>query len=261
MLFSLYSIKLWKKGIYTEDLGKTKTFNKELCKAALEKVEKFLKKIKEGQVYIMENSTCKPLSMFYENHYYALKQYGEYPILEIDGLRMHLIKEWKTPFHYAKAIIKRLGINKENNEILDCCTGLGYLAIELSKYGNVTTVEKSKAVLTLASLNPFSKELFNNEKIKIINDDVFNAIDDFGLFHYIIHDPPRFSHAPELYSLSFYKKIFSHLHENGKLFHYVGYFGRRRNIKIKESVKKRLIEAGLKPLFFDEKLKGWIAKK
>jgi predicted methyltransferase len=41
-------------------------------------------------------------------------------------------------------------------------------------------------------------------------------------FDSVIHDPPRFSIAEELYSEEFYQEIFRVLRRNGRLFHYTG---------------------------------------
>jgi hypothetical protein len=41
-------------------------------------------------------------------------------------------------------------------------------------------------------------------------------------FDSVIHDPPRFSLAGELYSEEFYREIFRVLRRDGRLFHYTG---------------------------------------
>ncbi|MEM4295218.1 MAG: methyltransferase domain-containing protein [Candidatus Anstonellales archaeon] len=264
ILLSNYVIEhYWKKGIYTIDLGKTR-FNESTAHFVqdlynITKKCTIKKKDKNVYLYDKKQEMCYALRIFQNGHLYALKQYNEVPILEIDGLRMHLIKEWKTPFHYAKAIIKALHIRKGDINILDCCAGLGYVSIELSKYGNVISVEKSREVISLARINPFSKDFFNNKRITIIEGDIFHFIDDLGDFDYIIHDPPRFSHSPELYSQAFYDKLKRHMKKGAKLFHYTGYFGRNRRVNIKDIVAKRLYNAGIKPSHYDNKLKGWIA--
>jgi len=132
--------------------------------------------------------------------------------------------------------------------VLDTCTGLGYTAICASKYADeVITVEKDENIIALAKQNPYSSELFLNNKIKLIHGDVLDEVRKFsdGFFDYIIHDPPRFALAGMLYSRDFYMELYRVLKINGKIFHYIGSPGKRfRNKDIQKGVISRLRSAG-----------------
>ncbi len=217
------------------------------------------KKIKENLIYIYDGSLYK--AAIFNNHYYQLKIFKEIPILEIDGLRMHLIKDFKTPFDYGKELVKELKI-KKNSKILECCVGLGYITKELLRFGYVVGIEKSKEVLELAKINPFSKHLFNSKNLKLIISDVIEFLkDDKEEYDYIIHDPPRYSLAPSLYSSGCYNLFYNHLKKGGKLYHYVGSLGSKKGRKIEEEVIKRLKKVGFKRVVYYKKLQAVIGEK
>ncbi|MEM3631189.1 MAG: RsmD family RNA methyltransferase, partial [Nitrososphaerota archaeon] len=183
------------------------------------------------------------------------------PTLEIDGIHMHRIKD-VTPLEDVRQKIDALNISK-CSLVLDTCMGLGYTAIECLKRGacKIVCVEIDPNVINLAMINPWSKML-ENDKIEIILDDVYKIIQEFDeQFDYIIHDPPRFSLAGNLYSLEFYEFAFDALKPNGKMFHYVGYPGMKyRGKKIIKGVKERLRKAGFE-CFEISKIASIIAKK
>lgn len=202
----------------------------------------------------------------FASHYYKLKPYKGVPVLEIDGLRMHLVKDFKTPLDYSKQVVKALRIpSSRKAEVLDTCMGLGYTAIEAGKKAKlVVTCEVSEAVITLAQWNPFSDALFQEGgNILVMKGSIADLIKDFedGMFSFVIHDPPRISHAPELYSLDFYKQLYRVCKPGARLFHYVGSVGKRKGRKIDKEVAKRLAEAGFKKIEYSAKLQGLLFLK
>ena len=256
-LFSSFVVEhYWKKGIWTLDLGYTK--RRADTSSLLQKVSNC--RIKGAQVYDFD--TCQKIAFFDGNHYYSLKMYSEVPTLEIDGLRMHLTRGWKNPMEYAKSVAQLVlaRIGKKNPRVLDTCAGLGYISIQLSNMGaEVVSVEISRAVLEMAKINPFSKGLF--KATKLLEGDVFELIEKLGAFDAIVHDPPRFSHSPLLYSRSFYKKCFDALNKGGILYHYVGSFGSSRGIDPAGSASKRLEEVGFKVLKMLKRHQAVLAEK
>jgi len=179
--------------------------------------------------------------------------------IEIDGVRMHQTKN-KTPWEDSRSKVEALNPTK-NSKVLDICTGLGYTAIIEAKKGcKVETIEVDEEVLKAAKRNPRSKELFNTPSIKIIKANAFFEIKKMKntSFDFIMHDPPRFSFAGELYSLEFYKELYRVLKPKGRIFHYVG--NPKRNT-LKKGVKKRLEEAGFKKVKWIENCKGFTAFK
>ena len=213
-------------------------------------------------MYAKKGGELYKLAVFDKN-FYKLRLYNGVPILEIDGLRMHLVKDFKTPLDYSKAVVRRLGVG-EGEIVLDTCTGLGYTAIEASLAAEkVVTCEISRAVLSLAEWNPWSGKLFKNKKIEIIRGDISEEVRkmDGVSFDAAIHDPPRFSKAGELYSLAFYKELHRTLKHTGRLFHYVGSVGKGRGRSIPDEVTKRLVEAGFREVRYDKGLQGLFCKK
>ena len=242
----------------------------------------YLARTKKGEYYfddkfmfVKTGDEVLKLALF-DGNYYKLRMFKGVPILEIDGLRMHLVKEFKTPLDYSKEVVKALRSetpdarhktkhetrNWKLNTVLDTCMGLGYTAIQASSScANVTTCEISNAVMELAKWNPWSSELFENENIEIIQGDIAEEIKDMPecSFNAIIHDPPRFSKAENLYSFEFYKELFRVLKIGGRLFHYVGSPGKGKGRKINEEVKKRLKKAGFRKIRYEAKLQGILA--
>jgi predicted methyltransferase len=203
----------------------------------------------------------------FDGHYYKLRLYNDVPVLEIDGLRMQLVKDFKSPLHYSREVVKGLGIPPRGNfEVLDTCMGLGYTAIEASKKHSVKSVitcEISEAVINLAQWNPLSEPLFKENKIIVMKGSISDLIKDFdsSLFSFVIHDPPRFSHAPELYSSEFYKQLYRACKKGAKIFHYVGSVGKKKGRNIAKEVEKRLLEAGFRKILHSERLQGLYADK
>lgn len=204
----------------------------------------------------------------FAGHYYKLKPYNGVPVLEIDGLRMQLIRDFKTPLDYSKEVVKGLGIPKDGSfTVLDTCMGLGYTAIAAAGAPSVklvVTCEVSEAVLSLAQWNPASEALFRKDGnilvMKGSSAELINGFED-GMFAFVIHDPPRISHAPELYSLEFYKALFRACRSGARIFHYFGSVGKGKGRQIDREVGRRLQAAGFSQIRFVPRLQGLYAQK
>ena len=219
-----------------------------------------LEEIKENFLYAWDGKDLYKLAIF-DQHLYKLRMLAGKPILEIDGLRMHLVKGFVDVFDYSKRIMQLLRISAEDN-VLDTCTGLGYTAIAASRLARkVITIEESRAVLKLAEWNPWSRELFHSKNIEIINGDSYAEVQKLKeKFNKIIHDPPRFSHAGELYSAEFYRRLASASKKDALLFHYFGSLG-KKNRNISKEVRVRLSESGWEIERFYPALQGCVARK
>ena len=168
------------------------------------------------------------------------------PTLEIDGVRMHRTVG-TTPDVDARVKMDALGV--KGGRILDTCTGLGYTVLEALRRGGelVVSVERRAGVLRLAGLNPWSAGLFDDGRVSLVLGDSGGLVEVFpgGLFDYVVHDPPSFSHAGHLYSGAFYGQLFRVLRPGGRLFHYTGEPGsRRRRVDLRRGVMERLRRAG-----------------
>jgi len=209
--------------------------------------DQLLKVIKKDTIcfYIKENEIF-PASIFSEetNKFYKLVPTQDWPTLEISGIRMHVTKKMSPR---EDTMQKISFISPGIGTILDTCTGLGYTAKVASNTAVlVFTFEKDKNVIELQKINPWSKEIFGNPKIKNFQGDVYEEIKNFKACYFdnIIHDPPRQALATLLYSQDFYNELFRVLKKSGKIYHYTGDPGSKRGIDIRTGIIKRMEKTG-----------------
>ena len=210
----------------------------------LEQMEPILKK--DRNLFKYEDGRFEKLAMF-EDGFYQLVSTGEAPTIEIDGIQMHRTKEIK-PFEDSRQ--KASTVIHKGDIVLDCCGGLGYTALWAIRLGaaQVYTSEPNPCVRALREHNPWSQELFDK---RIFRQDVtaqdFIQVCEDNFFTCVIHDPPRFSLAGELYSQDFYDSLVRVLKPKGRLFHYTGNpYSKGRGRNFIEGIIKRLSQAGFK---------------
>jgi predicted methyltransferase len=122
------------------------------------------------------------------------------PTMLVSGFPMHRIKDTDP---HQDTLEKIRAVKPVVGRVLDTTTGLGYTAIEAAKTAvEVITVELDPAALEVARNNPWSQALFTDPKIKQVVGDSFEVIQELetGAFTRILHDPPVFSLAGDLYS-------------------------------------------------------------
>ena len=195
--------------------------------------------------------------------FYKLVLTETWPTLEISGIHMHRIKD-VDPKTDTELKIKSLG--KIYGKVLDVCTGLGYTAILTARKKSVEkviTIEKDENMIKIARQNEFSRELFENPKIELIIGDALEVVRNFEreTFNFIIHDPPRFSLAPELYSQDFYNQLYRVLKRKGRIFHYIGEPGKFSGKNFVQGITRRLLLAGFKKIVKVKEAKGLVAYK
>jgi predicted methyltransferase len=177
--------------------------------------------------------------------FYKLVPSGGAPTIEISGVRMHRTKD-VTPWPDTES--KLAAVRPLTGQVLDCTTGLGYTAILAARTAaRVTTIERDPNVLAIARQNPWSAELFANQRIEQRLGDAFEVVPTLptASFDRVVHDPPTLALAGELYSLEFYRQLFRVTRPGGRLFHYTGAPGsRHRRRDLPASVGQRLREAG-----------------
>lgn len=169
------------------------------------------------------------------------------PTFEIDGIKM-LPTVQTSP--YADAQRKVALIAPRGKRVLDTCGGLGYFA-RVCLEENVTSVqsfEKNADVLWLRTLNPWSPDPGEaNGHLTLEHADVSARIATLAAesFDAILHDPPRFGIAGELYSQSFYDELARVMRPRGRLFHYVGTPNRKTSGRdVPGEVARRLEKSG-----------------
>jgi predicted methyltransferase len=216
----------------------------------------------EGTVYFVSHGGVYKAAIATDSGFYKLVPTIP-PTIEINGIRMHRTKE-VNPLQDTRNKVNAVD-PREGEAVLDTCMGLGYTAIEASRRGAyVITIEKDPNVLELARINPWSRELFTGGKVQVIQGDAFEVVKKFkeGSFDVVIHDPPRFSLAGELYSGEFYRELFRVLRPGGRLFHYVGNPGKKyRKRDLQKGVMERLRKAGFVGVKRVEEALGVVAKK
>ena len=173
------------------------------------------------------------------------------PTFEIDGIKM-LPTAKVSP--YADAQRKVGLIAARGKVVLDTCGGLGYFAAWCLQDGaaRVLSFEKHAGVLWLRSLNPWSPDSPWQDPpgpaLELRQGDIaqeVQALPDRSV-DAILHDPPRFAIAGELYSQLFYGQLARVLRPGGMLFHYTGAPNSlSRGRELAREVTTRLGHAGL----------------
>ena len=179
----------------------------------------------------------------------------------IAGFVMHRIKD-TDPMRDTRS--KIAAIAPIVGRVLDTATGLGYTAIEAARSADeVVTIELDPGVQYIASLNPWSREPFDNPKIKQIMGDASDVVQDFAdeSFARVIHDPPTFSLAGDLYAGAFYRQLYRVLRRGGRLYHYIGDPNSKASGGVTRGVLRRLQEAGFSRVTRKAEAYGVVAYK
>ena len=166
------------------------------------------------------------------------------PTFEIDGIMM-LPTSQISPYEDARQKVKL--IEPRGRTILDTCGGLGYFAAWCLQEGaaKILSFEINPDVLWLRGINPWSPQ--EAAALTLTQGDIVaqlltiedNAVDA------ILHDPPRFGIAGDLYSQTFYDQLARVLKPRGKLFHYTGTPNRLTTGRdVPGEVSRRLERAG-----------------
>jgi predicted methyltransferase len=213
--------------------------------------------------FLVEAGFLRKVQVFSEatERLYSLMPTQGAPTMLISGIPMHRIKGI-DPHQDTLRKIKTIAPIK--GHVLDTATGLGYTAIQAAKTAeDVVTIELDPAALEIARLNPWSRALFENQNITHIVGDSFEEIGNFdsGAFARIIHDPPAFSLAGDLYSGEFYRELYRVLGRGGRLFHYIGDLASKSGRVVARGAMRRLGEAGFSKVVRRPEAFGLVAHK
>ena len=204
----------------------------------------YLETCKERTVYHWAGEAFQPVSRFTTSLIKLVPTEWGPPTFEIDGIKM-LPTAKGSP--YADAERKVGLIQPRGKTILDTCGGLGYFAAWClaGQASRVQSYEKNADVIWLRGINPWSPQ--PGGALTLTHGDTVEHIGKLpsGLFDAILHDPPRFGTAGELYSQAFYGELARVLKRNGKLFHYTGTPNKLTTGRdVPNEVTKRLRHAG-----------------
>lgn len=185
---------------------------------------------------------------FFDGSHCQLVPTDRSPTAEIDGIQMHCAGRY-DPFEWAEKAAA--SVVRKGDRVIETCGGLGYMSIQAVRLGasEVISSEISEGMLHLRRLNPWSR-LEAGLPIHVARgEDGFESISRLAprSADSVIHDPPRASLAPELYSQAFYDRAFAALKPRGRMFHYTGSpYSRGRGRDFVGGVRKRLLLAGFR---------------
>lgn len=181
----------------------------------------YLPSCKDRTIYHWAGESFQPVARFTTSLVKLVPTEWGPPTFEIDGIKM-LPTANVSP--YADAERKVGLIQPRGKLILDTCGGLGYFAAWClqGQASHVISYEKNPDVIWLRSLNPWSPEAGHG--LTLTQADIAEQIASrpSESVDAILHDPPRFGIAGELYSLAFYEQLARVLERKGRMFHYTG---------------------------------------
>ncbi|MFM1885410.1 MAG: hypothetical protein RL026_567 [Pseudomonadota bacterium] len=199
---------------------------------------------RERTVYHWTGKTFEPVARFGSALYKLVPTEHGPPTFEIDGIKM-LPSAQVSPWDDAARKVAL--VQPRGKRLLDCCGGLGYFAAQALAAGaaHLTSFERSAEVLWLRSVNPWSPAV--SPALDLHHADVAQALPTLpaASVDAVLHDPPRFSIAGELYSQAFYDGLARVLRPGGLLFHYTGTPNARSHGRdLQAEVMRRLAQAG-----------------
>jgi predicted methyltransferase len=217
----------------------------------------------ERRCFVVEEDGLRKAQVFseYTNRVCILMPTSAAPTMLLSGIPMHRIKGTDP---HRDTLTKIRTIRPVVGRVLDTATGLGYTAIEAARTADqVVTIELDPAVLELARLNPWSQALFGNPAISQLVGDSVDEIQDLedASFTRILHDPPAFSLAGDLYSGAFYQELYRVLARGGRLFHYIGDPERKSGRNVARGAARRLQAAGFRRIRQRPEAFGLVAYK
>lgn len=180
--------------------------------------------LKDRTLYFWGGDSFEPVSRYSGSLIKLVPTEWGVPTFEIDGIKM-LPTVRESPLDDARRKIAL--VNPRGKSILDTCGGLGYFASCALACGaeHIRSYEKNADVMWLRSINPWSPDANESEgRLQVQHVNIELAITRIAdaSFDAVLHDPPRFGIAGELYSAAFYSQLARVLKRGGRLFHYTG---------------------------------------
>jgi predicted methyltransferase len=207
--------------------------------------------LRDRTIYYWDGDEFAPVSRFSGSLIKLVPTEWGAPTFEIDGIKM-LPTAKESPFEDARRKVAL--VEPRGKVLLDTCGGLGYFAACCLEAGvaRIHSFEKNPDVLWLRSLNPWSPDAdapASGGRLQLTHADVSEEIVRVAdaSVDALLHDPPRFGIAGELYSQAFYDQLARVLRGGGRLFHYTGSPNKLTSGRdVPREVAKRLEKAGFK---------------
>lgn len=219
--------------------------------------------LKDRTIYVRDGDDWAPVSRYGRALIKLVPTDWGPPTFEIDGIKM-LVSARISPMDDARRKVALVA--PRGRIVLDTCGGLGYFAACCLDAGvaRIHSFEKNEDVLWLRTLNPWSPDpdaAATGGRLELTHGDISQAIFDIAdaSVDAVLHDPPRFGIAGELYSQVFYDQLARVLRRGGRLFHYTGAPNRLTSGRdVPREVARRLEKAGLRS---EPALDGVLASK
>ena len=207
--------------------------------------------LKDRTIYYWDGEEFVPVSRYSGSLIKLVPTEWGAPTFEIDGIKM-LPTSKESPVDDARRKVAL--VEPRGKTVLDTCGGLGYFAACCLEAGvaRILSFEKNADVLWLRTLNPWSPDPdapSAGGRLQLSHADVSQAITQIadGSVDALLHDPPRFGIAGELYSQAFYDQLARVLRKGGRLFHYTGTPNKLTSGRdVPREVARRLEKAGFK---------------
>ena len=208
-------------------------------------------RLKDRTVYWFDGDGWEPAARYAGSLFKLVPTGWGVPTFEIDGIKM-LPTAKESPLEDARRKVAL--VEPRGKAVLDTCGGMGYFAACCLEAGvaRIQSFEKNDSVLWLRTLNPWSPDpddAASGGRLQLLHADVSQAIAGLAdaSFDALLHDPPRFGIAGELYSQAFYAQLARVLRRGGRLFHYTGTPNRLTSGRdVPREVARRLEQAGFK---------------
>jgi predicted methyltransferase len=205
--------------------------------------------LKDRTIYYWDGDGFAPVARFAGSLIKLVPTEWGAPTFEIDGIKM-LPTSKESPIEDARRKVAL--VEPRGKLVLDTCGGLGYFAACCLEAGvaRIQSFEKNADVLWLRTLNPWSPDPdASGGRLHLQHADALPAIAQIAdaSIDALLHDPPRFGIAGELYSQAFYGQLARVLRRGGRLFHYTGSPNKLTSGRdVPHEVAKRLEKAGFK---------------
>ena len=196
-------------------------------------------------IYLLNLSTQSiiPLQRVHDAKLYQLRRTRTAPTVMISGIQMHSLDDaWEDSRTKCRLVVE------SGDWVLDTCGGLLYTTLASLELGAglVVTTEPDMAIRWLRGANPWSTlppnvpvlsfEMKCQELVARLPEQTMDCV---------VHDPPRFSLAGDLYGRRFYSSLHRVLRPGGRLYHYTGLpYSKGRGRQFVKGVANRLRSEG-----------------